>query len=425
MARSKLDLKQLYEYESSLFVEKVIIRNGWKYREQEKDNDIDGEIEVFSEDGEATAKIIKVQLKASKSLKYKDEFVIFDCPVKFLNFCDVCDIPIILVVYDVDEEKAYWAWTQKYIFKYLDNEDLAWRNNTSSVRLKIPIKDELKEDKEFYNAIEKISCEGVNELQQWKKHETSEYYFTILEEKDHSNLRHRRISAKVYIERSFATSKDSMIELIKKINKKVKTNNYSKQIFGENERIGKPDYIWLYLYDDLIQYKSGLPFCRTESIYNKEGNDPILLKDYDLIIRDHNIRIKWEDNYRPLQDYLLLNSTNKTEYLKDIKKMNDFAMEQLESLILLFDKENKAEFYNKIITNRKEYTQKFLAMSNVIPPFECQELHRILYEALTCLDNLAEAVELKHGNDHYLNNQYVKNFQSILSVLEFKWNNIV
>lgn len=189
-------------------------------KDQEKDNDIDGEIEVFSNEGETTAKIIKIQLKATKELKYSEESIIFDCPIKFLNFCDVCDIPVVLVVYGVDEERAFWIWTQKYIFKALDSEGAEWRNNTSTVRIKIPITNEVKQSDDFYNAIENISNEGVNEMQQWRKRETSEYYFTILEEKDNSTLNKRRISAKVYIERSFAISKDSMEELIKKINQK-------------------------------------------------------------------------------------------------------------------------------------------------------------------------------------------------------------
>lgn len=66
--RSKLDSKQISEYLSKVFIEKTIVFNGWKYRTQEKDNDIDGEIEVFTNEGETTAKIIKVQLKATSEI---------------------------------------------------------------------------------------------------------------------------------------------------------------------------------------------------------------------------------------------------------------------------------------------------------------------------------------------------------------------
>ncbi|MEK4069819.1 DUF4365 domain-containing protein [Peribacillus sp. FSL R5-0717] len=425
MARSQLDIKQIYEYESVVFVERVIIKNGWKYRDQEKDNDIDGEIEVFSNEGETTAKIIKIQLKATKELKYSEESIIFDCPIKFLNFCDVCDIPVVLVVYGVDEERAFWIWTQKYIFKALDSEGAEWRNNTSTVRIKIPITNEVKQSEDFYNALENISNEGVNEMQQWRKRETSEYYFTILEEKDNSTLNKRRISAKVYIERSFATSKDSMEELIKKINQKVKNNNYSKRILTERNESGEPDYVWLYLYDDLIQYESGLSFCRVEWINNKETNEPILLRKFDQIIEDHNIRIKWESNYRPLQDYLLLNSISKKEYLESIREILYFAKNELGSLAELFNKENKSEFYKHISFKRSEYTKNFLAMSDILPPYECRELNKILYEALTDLDNLAISIEQKQGNENYLNSLYVKKFPKQLAILEYEIEKVI
>lgn len=425
MLRSRLDKKQIYEYESAIFVEKTIVRNGWKYRRQEKDNDIDGEIEVFSEEGETTAKIIKVQLKATKELKYSENSVVFDCPVKFLNFCDVCDLPVILILYGLDEEKAYWIWTQKYIFQALDSEGIEWRNNASTVRIKIPITNEVKEDDKFYNQIEKIAKEGVNELQQWRKRENSEYYFAILEEKDNSKSTKRIISAKVYIERSFASSKNSLLELIKKVKEKVKENNYNRRVFEGKTKGSEPDYVWLYLYDDLIQYEFGLPFCRAEWIKNNGVNKPILLKECDQILESQNIRIKWEENYRPLQDYLLLNSTSKTEYLESVREILSFTMHELDILWKLFNKKDKGEFYNSIITKRKQYTNKFLAMSNLLPPYECRKLHRALYEAISDLDNLAIAVEQNQGNEHYLNSQYVKKFPKQLAIIEYELEKII
>ncbi|SDT08095.1 protein of unknown function [Paenibacillaceae bacterium GAS479] len=424
MRRSQLDKKQIYEYESSTFVEKIIIRNGWKFRDQEKDNDIDGEIEVFSEEGETTAKIIKVQLKATYQLKNSDNSVVFDCPVKFLNFCDVCDLPVILILYGVSEEKAYWVWTQKYIFQVLDSESVDWRNNASTIRIKIPMSNEVKQDVEFYSALENISIEGVNEIQQWRKRDTSEYYFTILEEQDNSTGTKRRISAKVYIERSFASSKESLLELIKKINDKVRKNNYFKGILDDKSQSNEAEYVWLYLYDDLIQYEFGLPFCRSEWINNK-GNQPILLKDFDQFIESHNIRIKWETSFRPLHDYLLLNSTSKTVYLKIIREILAFTKSQLNVIPKLFNKEEKVEFYDYISSKRSEYTKNFLAMSDILPPYECRKLNRVLYDAISDIDNLAIAVEQKHGNEYYLNSQYIKNFSNQLAIIEYELAKII
>ncbi|MFD4818015.1 DUF4365 domain-containing protein [Peribacillus butanolivorans] len=408
LKRSQYDEKNINEGKSIRFFEGVIEENGWKYRRQEKDNDIDGEIEVFSKKGETTAKIVKVQLKSTTSLEVNKDSVIFDCPVKFLNFCDVCDIPIIIVVYGVEEKKAYWLWTQKYILQTLDNDKSIWRDNTSTVRLKIPTSNKVLEHEQFYSEVERISNDGINEIQQWRKRDTSEYYYTILEEKDNSTLSKRRISAKIYIERSFASSKDSMIELIKKINEKVKSNNYNKGVLKGNMEDSEPDYIWLYFYDDLIQFEYGLPFCRTEWFVNKRSS-PILLEKYDQLITDLNIRVTWEYN-RPLQKYLISNGYSKNQYIKDIRDVLKFANEELKLLPKYFNEEDKTKFYTHISEKRKEYLSNFLVLNDLLPPYECRTLHDVLQSALGDIDNLANEIENKQRNERYLSSQYLAKF---------------
>ncbi|TCP28783.1 uncharacterized protein DUF4365 [Scopulibacillus darangshiensis] len=424
LKRSQYDENNKNEGKSIRFFEGVIEENGWKYRRQEKDNDIDGEIETFSENGETTAKVIKVQLKATTLLELNKDLVVFDCPVKFLNFCDVCDIPIIIVVYGVEEKKAYWLWTQKYILQTLENNNPKWRENTSSVRIKIPITNEVLEHERFYSEIDRISIEGINEIQQWRKQDTSEYYYTILEEKDNSTLSKRRINAKIYIERSLASSKDAMIELIKKINEKVKSNNYNKGVLEGKKITLEPDYVWLYFYDDLIQIEHGLPFCRTEWLDKKKNNAPILLKEYDQLISDFNIRVKWEYN-RPLQKYLITNSHSKNQYLEDVRGALNFAIEELELLPKYFSEKDKDIFYNHINEKRKEYTSNYLVLSDLLPPYECRTLQGELHNALCDLDNLAIAIENKQGNEYYLNSQYVSKFFSHLITLRSEIKKII
>ncbi|ARD47106.1 DUF4365 domain-containing protein [Sporosarcina sp. P33] len=423
MKRSQYDEKSINEGKSRRFFEGVIEENGWKYRVQDKDNDIDGEIEVFSKEGETTAKIVKVQLKSTTSLKMAEKLITFDCPVKFLNFCDVCDIPVIIVLYDVKEKKAYWLWTQQYIFKVLDKNNESWRNNTSSVTIKIPIENEVLEDSKFYNEIKGISINGINEIQQWRKHDTSEYYFTILEEKDDSNINKRRISAKIYIERSFATSRNSTIELIKKINAKIKINKYNKRILQGRSVDSEPDYVWLSFYDDLIQFEYGLPFCRTEWINGKDS-PPLFIKEYDQLIDENNIRVKWEYN-RPLQDYLLLNSTSKTHYLEGVRESLVFAKSELALLPKLFAEEDNSNFYNHIKAKQKEYSRNFILLSDFIPPHECKPLHRALEAALGELDNLAMIIEGNERNKQYINYQFVSKFYKHLVILNYEIDKII
>ncbi|MFJ6267658.1 DUF4365 domain-containing protein [Lysinibacillus xylanilyticus] len=414
--RSLNDQYNINEGKSIRFFEGVIEDYGWKYRRQEKDNDIDGEIEVFSEEGETTAKIIKVQLKATTNLEYKENSVTFSAPVKFLNFCDVCDIPTILVVYDVDQNRGFWLWTQQYISQTLDNFNARWRGNTSKVTIHIPLANEVLEEKKFYSELKHISDTGINMIQQLRKRDTSEYYFTILEEIDSSNTLHKRISSKIYIERSFATSRDSMIELIKKINQKIKDNYYDRGVWEGKENFSEPDYIWLYFYDDLIQFEYGLPFCRTEWVKGEE-NSPLLLKDSDNTqLIQENIRVSWEHN-RPLNEYLIRNTTSKNDYLKQVLNTISFTLEELKILKVYFLKDDKSNFYNRISEKHKDYTSKYLLLGDILPPFECKTLHEELTDTLGDIDNLAIEINNGQDNEQYISNQYVSAFFSHMNTL--------
>jgi Domain of unknown function (DUF4365) len=404
--RSINDEKSINEGKSVRFFEGVIEDNGWKYRRQEKDNDIDGEIEIFSKKRETTAKIIKVQLKATINLKYKEDKVVFDAPVKFLKFCDVCDIPTILVVYDVEQKRGFWIWTQHYLSQILDNFNPTWRDNTSKVTVHIPLINEVLEEERFYREIEQISHKGINEIQQLRKKDTSGYYYTILEEKDMSNAK-KRISAKVYIERSFATSKDSMIELIKKINEKIKNNYYDKDVWKSKTNLATPDYIWIYFFDDLIQYEHGLPFCRSE--WTNKDNPFLLLKNQDNLQQiQENIKVSWE-NSKTLDKFLLENQISKNDYLKEMLDTIFFSLEELKILEKDF-REDKEGFYKRLTEKRNEYTSKYLLLSDVIPPYECKTLHRELNYALADIDNLAIEISNGQTNEGYISYNYISNF---------------
>lgn len=324
--------------------------------------------------------------------------------------------PTILVVYDVDQNKGYWLWTQQYIYQTLDNYNASWRSNTSKVTIHIPLANEVLEEEKFFSALKNISDMGINMIQQFRKRDTSEYYFTILEEKDSSNTLHKRISTKIYIERSFSSSRDSMIELIKKINQKILDNYYDRGVWEGKENYSEPDYIWLYFYDDLIQFKYGTPFCRTEWVKGEE-NSPMLLKDnYKTQLILEKIRVSWEHN-RPLNEYLIRNTTSKNDYIKKVLKTITFTLEELKILKEYFLEEDKSNFYNRISENHKDYSNKYLFLSDILPPFECKTLHDELTNALGDIDNLAMEINNGQANEQYISIHYVSAFFTHLITL--------
>ncbi|MFE4243740.1 DUF4365 domain-containing protein [Peribacillus butanolivorans] len=420
MNTSQLNPNQPYENASNRHVEAVIDDLKWVFRKTpEKDNDIDGEIEVFNE-GYTTAKIIKVQLKSTLQVETKEKFAIFDCPVKFLNFCDVCDIPILLVHYCVTTKKAYWIWTQMYIFKELEINKPNWRNNRNKVRVKIPIENEFTQREEFKLQIQAIADKGINEIQQMRKMDTSDYYYTVLEEQDASSPNNRRIAAKVYIEKSFATSKEATIELIKKINEKVKSSLYHKKILtGTQHR--EVDVVWLYLYDDLIQYKAGAPFCRTEWI-NPDANNTFksTISNEDVYLVQHQIKIRWETYYRPLQEYLTYNTTSKGEYLEKMRMTIAYIKKETMAIIDLFSKQDKKEFYKYANNKATEYRDIFINFGDSpYPPYECLELHEMIEESISTIDNMTDSITNMSVNDYYIESNYINYIKKNKEVLKY------
>jgi hypothetical protein len=238
----------------------------------EWDNDIDGEIEIFDDNKETTAKFIKIQLKtvdSSEPFDTKSDFFSYDASVKFLNFCDVCDIPIILVVYNISKEEGYFLFVQKYIYETLDFKSPKWRNNQTKIRLHISFENSLVR-KESKNEIEKIANNGTDLITQLRKNETANNYYTILNQNDNSHGTALRTSIRILVEKSFAASKEAMRILIPKVNEECKKKIYhSNNILVKHFRRKTYDVIYLFFYDSLQQVNHGLPFCRTLWISEK------------------------------------------------------------------------------------------------------------------------------------------------------------
>ena len=64
-------------------------------------------------------------------------------------------------------------------------------------------------------------------------------------------------------------------------------------------------------------------------------------------------------------------------------------------------------------------------MSDILPPYECRKLNRVLYDALTDLDNLALATQKEQGNEYYLHTQFVKKFSVHLANIQYELEKII
>ena len=87
----------------------LILPPQWVFRNKDKDYGIDGEVELFDDDGRATGLVFWVQLKATHSLATT---IIGSTNIKIetLNYYKSLEIPVLLVRYSSHHDKFYSKW---------------------------------------------------------------------------------------------------------------------------------------------------------------------------------------------------------------------------------------------------------------------------------------------------------------------------
>ncbi|KUO59798.1 MAG: hypothetical protein APF84_07700 [Gracilibacter sp. BRH_c7a] len=113
----------------------------WEQRELTgRDYGIDMLIELFK-DGNATGDLLSLQIKGTSKKIINEDKIIFDVPVRTLIYSEMFMVPVLLVLCPVKSEQNefYYLWLQEYIKIVLNHENLNWRNNSSKVRVKIPV----------------------------------------------------------------------------------------------------------------------------------------------------------------------------------------------------------------------------------------------------------------------------------------------
>jgi hypothetical protein len=91
-------------------VEQIILREfGWIFREQAvSDYGIDAHVEIA--DAQPTGRLIALQIKGGKSFfaEKNDESIVFRGEARHLDYWQNHSLPVVLVLYEPDEDAAYW-----------------------------------------------------------------------------------------------------------------------------------------------------------------------------------------------------------------------------------------------------------------------------------------------------------------------------
>ncbi len=98
-----------------------------------------------------------VQNKGTDSLNVSGNYVNLDIEPRYLIYYSRFIQPVLIIHYDAKNDCAYWINAQKYVKNVLDVKKPKWRNNKTSIRIKIPLANKLMD-------IEVIKKEIINSL---------------------------------------------------------------------------------------------------------------------------------------------------------------------------------------------------------------------------------------------------------------------
>lgn len=101
---------------SANHVERLVLRCGWTVERKQHDYGLDLYMETYNVDGEVENGLIWFQLKATDSLgrSAKGKVIPLRLEWRDLLFWLNDTSPIILVLYDAQEDRAFWLYVQEY-----------------------------------------------------------------------------------------------------------------------------------------------------------------------------------------------------------------------------------------------------------------------------------------------------------------------
>lgn len=318
--------------------------------------------------------------------------VTYPCPIKFLHFCDVCDIPVILFLYDVKNEIAYWTWVQRYLYTTLDIDNPNWRKNKDSVVVKMSTEECTVNKELFFSELKDIASNGIHHIAQMRKSKTYKQYYTVINESDISNGLARRVTARILIETSFASSKEAMKAIIPFINGDFRFSDYIrssqvKELFGDRPA----DFVALFFYDDIKQVEHGLPFCRTQWISENLLVKPSILTPDETL---EGIGIKWEDSYKMFSTYIPENQLTKGQYFELAEQTYSKVKTLYNKLNSLYELYKNAkisfgDFVSAIEDVKPTLDRMYFTFSDRgYPPIECTDMDRVLLDIVSALHDI-------------------------------------
>lgn len=378
----------------------------WLEREQPiSDFGIDMHVEIV-ENGIPNGLLFALQIKSGPSYiktNSNNTSIIYYGELKHLDYWTNHSLPVILVIYDTDEEVAYWEFVNEQTIQLTDK---SW---------KIEISKE--------NVLSKHSIENL------KKYYYDSNNYIILSTQDTSHGLSRRVSAKVLVKNK--PTKSTLYDFIPSITNKMKEDDYYRNQAVEAQYKGKKaDCVWIYFYNNLLQYKNGLPFCI--AVWNSHDSEsPTTLPKYDDYIDD--IGIQWNNKSIISDSFLQENRLNKGPFLKIIDNFVDKTKTIFEEINIIYNdyKLEKISF-NSLTKNilTKEANFEILLPEEFhqnYPPYECTDLNQEILNLEGHINNIFLILKNEdntENNKTYLINLYLTSYKDTLQKFIFERNKV-
>jgi hypothetical protein len=343
----------------------------WIAREQPiQDMGIDMHVEIVN-NSNPTGQLLALQIKTGEHYfkETKDGKIIFRGEKVHLDYWLYHSLPVLIILHNPTTKKTYW---QKILQKNIVETGKGWKIGIPfEQELTASFKEELK--KFYYNS----------------------NHYTIIEQSDVSHGLAQKVSAKVLVEHSFATSKETMIEMIPKINEKLRHNDYYRnKITKAQYQSQTADTVSIFFYDSIQQVNNGIAFCQT--IWHDENCHT----KYSPFMPDETVAgidIKWEKEHEVVSDLIVNHQFTKGEYFDFADKIFDTCENLIDAIKSIFD------YYNNKTIGYKEFRDSLLKLKptaldvefseKYFPPYECQEMDNILSLVVLFLSNIQKVVE--------------------------------
>lgn len=352
-------------------VQLLFVKLSFIFREQPiEDYGIDAHIEVMEND-KATGKLIALQIKSGDSFfkEKTNDNIVFRGEMKHLSYWVSHSLPVMLVLYNIEEKIAYWEIINKdKIIKTAKN----WK-------LHIPL-------------TQQINISSVNLIKQFAKKLSAHSGYTILSFRDVSHGAAKRYSANILLNKEY--SKPEIVSMVKNITEELKNREYYRNNSVKQQWKGKnAQVVWLYFYLSLDDLDNTSWICQSQWIDKHLDLKfaPIQIKGEDI---GNGIILNWKDEYDEISKILNSFKITKEDFLEKLDNILLPTKDIVEQLILLTEKyeKGKLEENHYVNTMKKlevKLTELYIEAGDIgLAPSECADLSQQFQNLMAIAHNI-------------------------------------